>query len=156
MQPPVFSSPSSERNDATTSGKDNDNVGLAIVSIALQGAVLSVGTYLIVGWLARKFQEDTMGRPGNSQAVQRLVDILRRRGLKKMPALSSYEQSMAEDVVDPATLETEFKDIGGLDEIKQELWQLAVLPLKRPDLFSNNSLVQPPKGILLYGKPGTG
>jgi ATPase family AAA domain-containing protein 1 len=107
-------------------------------------------------WLSRKLQETALSHQGNTKAVQRLVEIMRRRGISRLPDLSSYEQSMAEDVVDPAILQTEFKDIGGLDDIKQELWQLAVLPLKRPDLFGDNALVQPPKGILLYGKPGTG
>ena len=128
---------------------------MAIAVAVLELGLLCAGSYVISRWLSRKLQEE-MGRPGNTKACHRLSEILRRRGLKRMPELSSYEQSMAEDVVDPAMLQTEFKDIGGLDEIKQELWQLAVLPLKRPDLFSNNSLVQAPKGILLYGKPGTG
>jgi ATPase family AAA domain-containing protein 1 len=143
----------SPRNAGETSSSGNNAV--AIAAAVLELGLVCVGSYFISNWLHRKLQEE-MGRQGNTQAVQRLFDILRRRGLKRMPDLSSYEQSMAEDVVDPAVLLTEFKDIGGLDEIKQELWQLAVLPLKRPDLFSNNSLVQPPKGILLYGKPGTG
>jgi hypothetical protein len=96
----------------------------------LELGIICVGSYYLSGWLNRKIQENQLNRPGNTTAVKRLMDILRRRGLEKLPELSSYEQSMAEDVVDPAMLQTEFKDIGGLDEIKQELWQLAVLPLK--------------------------
>ena len=145
----------SSNDRGSSSNADSTSAGAMLKSVIELGAALSL-SYLAGTWLARRFQESSMSHPGNSKAVQRLVEIMRRRGLKRLPELSSYEQSMAEDVVDPATLQTEFKDIGGLDDIKQELWQLAVLPLKRPDLFGNNALVQPPKGILLYGKPGTG
>jgi hypothetical protein len=143
-------------NDRTSSSNaDTTHKGEILLSLIQVGAALGV-SYFATAWLSRKMQESYMSHPGNTKAVQRLIDIMRRRGLKGLPELSSYEQSMAEDVVDPASLQTEFKDIGGLDDIKQELWQLAVLPLKRPDLFGDNALVQPPKGILLYGKPGTG
>ncbi len=46
-------------------------------------------------------------------------------------------------------------DVGGLDEIKQRLIQYIEYPLKFPSLFERADTV-PPKGILLYGNPGTG
>ncbi len=45
--------------------------------------------------------------------------------------------------------------IGGLDEVKQELIEAVEWPLKYPDAFRRLG-VKPPKGILLYGAPGTG
>ena len=50
----------------------------------------------------------------------------------------------------------EFNSIGGLETIKQALFELVILPLKRPDLFSHGKLLGPQKGVLLYGPPGTG
>jgi len=71
--------------------------------------------------------------------------------------LSKYESAIVSDIVDPSKIQTRFKDIGGIDDIKSELWDLVVLPLLRPDLFSSASgLVSPPRGVLLYGQPGTG
>ena len=46
-------------------------------------------------------------------------------------------------------------DIGGMDEVKQELIEAVEWPLKHPDAFRRLG-VNPPKGILLYGAPGTG
>ncbi len=46
-------------------------------------------------------------------------------------------------------------DIGGLKDIKQELIESIEWPLKYPDLFEYAG-TRPPKGILLYGAPGTG
>ncbi len=46
-------------------------------------------------------------------------------------------------------------DIGGLENCKQELIEAVEWPLKHPDAFARLG-VKPPKGILLYGAPGTG
>jgi len=46
-------------------------------------------------------------------------------------------------------------DIGGLDDVKQQLQEAVEWPLKRPGLFERMG-IRPPKGILLYGPPGCG
>ncbi|AJB42615.1 MULTISPECIES: CDC48 family AAA ATPase [Thermofilum] len=46
-------------------------------------------------------------------------------------------------------------DIGGLEEVKQQLREAVEWPLKYPDSFRRLG-IDPPKGILLYGPPGTG
>jgi len=64
--------------------------------------------------------------------------------------LNEYERIIAQDVIDPSDMATTFADVGGIDSIKMELWELVVFPLIRPDLFmSESGLVSPPKGILL-------
>ncbi len=46
-------------------------------------------------------------------------------------------------------------DIGGLENVEQELVEAVEWPIKHPDAFKRLG-VKPPKGILLYGAPGTG
>ena len=46
-------------------------------------------------------------------------------------------------------------DLGGVDDVIQELEDLIVLPLTRPQIYAA-SKVQPPRGILLHGPPGCG
>ena len=48
-----------------------------------------------------------------------------------------------------------WNDIGGLEDVKQELKEAVEWPLKNPEAFKRLG-VRPPKGILLYGAPGTG
>lgn len=48
-----------------------------------------------------------------------------------------------------------WEDIGGLQKVKEELAEAIEWPLKHGELFMEAD-VKPPKGILLYGSPGTG
>ena len=48
-----------------------------------------------------------------------------------------------------------WKEVGGLEEIKNELIQSVEWPLKKPEVFKRMG-IKPPRGILLYGPPGCG
>jgi len=63
------------------------------------------------------------------------------------PAVFGMEIEEAPDV--------RFEQIGGLDSQISEIREIVELPLKRPDLFTAVG-IEPPKGVLLHGPPGTG
>ncbi|MEM0244234.1 MAG: CDC48 family AAA ATPase [Zestosphaera sp.] len=51
--------------------------------------------------------------------------------------------------------EVRWSDIGGLEDVKQELRETVEWPLKNPASYERLG-VEPPRGILLYGPPGCG
>ncbi|MEK6535176.1 MAG: AAA family ATPase, partial [Thermodesulfobacteriota bacterium] len=48
-----------------------------------------------------------------------------------------------------------WEDVGGLETVKQQIREAVEWPLKYPDMFKHAQITAP-KGILLYGAPGTG
>ncbi|GLA21935.1 AAA-domain-containing protein [Aspergillus phoenicis ATCC 13157] len=71
--------------------------------------------------------------------------------------LNQYEQAIAMDVVAPDDIPVSFEDIGGLDDIIEELKESVIYPLTMPHLYaSTSSLLTAPSGVLLYGPPGCG
>lgn len=69
-------------------------------------------------------------------------------------ALTEVEPSALREVFIQTPLET-WDDVGGLEEAKQLLRETIEWPIKYPNIY-NHMGAKPPKGILLFGLPGTG
>ena len=84
-------------------------------------------------------------------------EILERMVVKEDDFLSAYREitptAMREVYVEIPSVR--WKEVGGLDEIKNELIQSVEWPLKKPEVFKRMG-IKPPRGILLYGPPGCG
>ncbi|CAL4959105.1 unnamed protein product [Urochloa decumbens] len=73
----------------------------------------------------------------------------------EMPPDNEFEKRIRPEVIPANEIGVSFDDIGALDDIKESLHELVMLPLRRPDLFKGG-LLKPCRGILLFGPPGTG
>ncbi|PLJ76951.1 MAG: AAA family ATPase, partial [Thermofilum sp. NZ13] len=71
-----------------------------------------------------------------------------------MDALKEVQPSALREVYIEVP-EVNWDDIGGLEDVKQQLREAVEWPLKHPEYFREMG-IDPPKGILLYGPPGTG
>uniref|UniRef100_A0A0C9RRE2 TSA: Wollemia nobilis Ref_Wollemi_Transcript_19650_1734 transcribed RNA sequence n=1 Tax=Wollemia nobilis TaxID=56998 RepID=A0A0C9RRE2_9CONI len=94
-------------------------------------------------------------RANAKKAADRKKEIAKKLG-RPMVKTNTYEDVIACDVINPDDIDVSFDSIGGLDEVKQALHELVILPLQRPNLFAHGKLLGPQKGVLLYGPPGTG
>ncbi|TKW12042.1 hypothetical protein SEVIR_5G012100v4 [Setaria viridis] len=73
----------------------------------------------------------------------------------EVPPDNEFEKRIRLEVIPANEIGVSFDDIGALDDIKESLHELVMLPLRRPDLFKGG-LLKPCRGILLFGPPGTG
>ena len=88
------------------------------------------------------------GRPSISKDDESKADI---------GAVSSEEQELIDMISGTIVTESpkvKWKDIAGLEHVKQALREAIVLPIIKPDLFTGAR--RPWSGILLFGPPGCG
>ncbi|BCZ47614.1 hypothetical protein psyc5s11_36810 [Clostridium gelidum] len=103
--------------------------------------------------------------------IQNSLEIKNEKILKQNEIFSIEKESSSESSIDKLmdeitkTKTTEerkrnipkvtFVDIGGIDNVLQEIRESVELPLKAPQIFKHLG-IKPHKGILLYGEPGCG
>ena len=83
--------------------------------------------------------------------------VLEKMEVKMEDFMNAYKEvtptAMREVYIEVPTIH--WDDIGGLEEVKQELKEAVEWPIKNPEIFKRLG-IKPPKGILLYGPPGCG
>lgn len=89
------------------------------------------------------------------QSVQRTASS-RKKSLKDVVTDNEFEKMLLPEVIPPDELGVTFDHIGALDNVKETLRELVMLPLQRPELFVKGQLTKPCRGLLLFGPPGTG
>ena len=102
---------------------------------------------------------ESLCREALIEAVNRSLNA--KNGRKVIVTRADFERALR--LVEPTARsgitseipKTRWEDIGGLEEVIQQLREMIEWPIKRPELFEKMG-IQPPKGILLYGPPGCG
>uniref|UniRef100_A0A674B7S7 Outer mitochondrial transmembrane helix translocase n=1 Tax=Salmo trutta TaxID=8032 RepID=A0A674B7S7_SALTR len=125
----------------------NEVIGL-LFRLTIFGAV----TYFTIKWMVDAIDPT---RKQKMEAQKQAEKLMKQIGVQNVK-LSEYEMSIAAHLVDPLTMQITWSDIAGLDEVITELKDTVILPIQKRHLFEGSRLLQPPKGVLLYGPPGCG
>ncbi len=116
-------------------------VGADLASLAREAAMKC---------LRRHLPEIDLGKPIPTEILQKM----RVTAHDFADALREIEPSAMREVFVEIPKAT-WDDVGGLDEIKRELHEAVEMPLEDPGSFVRMG-IRPPKGVLLFGAPGTG
>lgn len=116
-------------------------VGADLAALAREAAMHALRRYL---------PEIDLDKPIPVEMLQKMV--VKREDFKE--ALKEIEPSILRGVLIEVP-NVRWEDIGGLENVKQELIEAVELPVKHPERFKKMG-IRPPRGILLYGPPGTG
>jgi ribosome biogenesis ATPase len=82
--------------------------------------------------------------------------VLRRASSSNLNNSADYGEEGDLSFLTPVPRPTErYHDLGGIDHLIQEVRQLVEYPLVRPELYRHLG-IEPPRGVLLRGPPGTG
>ncbi|KAK1357931.1 AAA domain-containing protein [Heracleum sosnowskyi] len=125
----------------------------------------------VVGWaLSHHLMQNSKAEPDarlvlSGDSIHYGIGILRsiqnesknlKKSLKDVVTENEFEKKLLAEVIPPNDIGVTFEDIGALENVKDTLKELVMLPLQRPELFCKGQLTKPCKGILLFGPPGTG
>jgi len=134
--------PKSEDFDLETLGDTTYGfVGADLAALAREAAMRALRRYL---------PEIDLDKPIPTEVLEKMqVTLQDFKDALKMIEPSALREFMVE--VPNIT----WDDVGGLEEIKQQLKEAVEWPLKYPEAFDTMG-IRPPRGILLYGPPGTG
>ncbi len=81
--------------------------------------------------------------------------LVEQKNLVVIEKLGVHRSSAVEKFVIVEKPNVSWKEVGGLSAQIDEIREVVELPLKKPELFIKAG-IQPPKGVLLHGSPGTG
>lgn len=124
---------------------------------------------LVIGQFLEPIDQHTgiVGSTTGSNYVVRILSTLDRELLKPSSSVALHRHSNAlVDILPPeadssiAMLgadekpDVAYADVGGMDSQKQEIREAVELPLTHFDLYKKIG-IDPPRGVLLYGPPGT-
>uniref|UniRef100_A0A061RBK4 26S proteasome regulatory subunit T2 n=1 Tax=Tetraselmis sp. GSL018 TaxID=582737 RepID=A0A061RBK4_9CHLO len=147
------SKPREERNEEDRSKVDD-----------LRGTPMSVGTLeeiidenhaIVSSSVGPEYYVNVMSFVDKTQLEPGCSILMHNKVLSVVGILNDEADPMVSVMkVDKAPLES-YADVGGLEQQIQEIKESVELPLTHPELYEDIG-IKPPKGVILYGEPGTG
>ncbi|GMF12297.1 unnamed protein product [Phytophthora lilii] len=95
--------------------------------------------------MQQSYAEQTADKP-----LTKKLKVLRRKKKEEPPPAEAESKGF---VVERPT--ARYSDVGGIQAILQEVRELIEYPLTHPEVYAHLG-VEPPRGVLLHGPPGTG
>ncbi|KAK6204947.1 ATPase family AAA domain-containing protein 1-A [Scheffersomyces amazonensis] len=137
-------------------GKFKIDLKVVVDLVILTGAGLC--TYYLLNHVLNDYIDPTVR---NKESDKKGKGILRKiqaaNPQLRDVTFNQYEKTLLSSLVSPEEISVTFNDIGGLQNIIDELREAVILPLTEPQLFAvHSNLIQSPKGVLFYGPPGCG
>ncbi|XP_027024503.2 outer mitochondrial transmembrane helix translocase isoform X2 [Tachysurus fulvidraco] len=123
-----------------------------VVGMLLRLTIFGAATYYGIRWVVEALDPTQRQK---SDAKKRADQMMRRIGVEGL-SLTEYEMNIASHLVDPRSMKVTWTDVAGLDDIITQLQDSVILPIQKRHLFRGSKLLQPPRGVLLYGPPGCG
>ena len=145
--------PQEERNEEDRSKVDD-----------LRGSPLAVGTLeelidenhaIVSSPIGPEYYVGIMSFVDRSQLEPGCSVLLHNKGNQVVGILNDNDDPAVSVMkVEHSPTET-YADVGGLEQQVQEIKEAVELPLTHPELYDDIG-IKPPKGVILYGEPGTG
>ncbi|XP_078658918.1 outer mitochondrial transmembrane helix translocase-like [Branchiostoma floridae x Branchiostoma belcheri] len=121
---------------------------LLLLKMAASAAI----SYYTLKWLLDQVDPT---RKQKVEAKKKASAIMKKLGISGV-RLNEYELTIAAHLVDPGSMTVSWTDIAGLEDTINELQETVIVPFQKHSMFEGSQLLQPPKGVLLYGPPGCG
>ncbi len=119
-----------------------------VIELAYMGCSL-LGSFLILRWALTR-NDNSLRAKTRAQKKE----IAKRWG-RKIELENEFEQMVAREITNPDNIDCTLSDVGGLDDIIEDLQRNVITPMLQPKHF-RTSLLRQKRGVLLYGPPGTG
>jgi SpoVK/Ycf46/Vps4 family AAA+-type ATPase len=133
---------------------------LSVVAKLLGLGLSALTTYFLLKWLMKSLDPTNEDKVAAQARAER---ILKQIGMSNIE-LNEYELFIAANIVMPHQIDCSWSDIGGLEHLIDDLRETVIYPLKDFDAYYGMSsdsvtsvinkrsrLIQPPKGVLLFG-----
>ncbi len=152
-------------NTITFAGLDNSLIPRDPQALArkLENRAITKGDSLSFYAMARRIDLVVVDYTPNSEAVKIQLDtkiLFSEKSTQEINEIKkkeiSYEGiSDLEQRLQEIQGKITYEDIGGLEDAIQKIREMIELPIRHPELFERIG-IDPPKGVLLHGAPGTG